>query len=221
MRPTFEALLIAVTGTLLAAACYFSPFSQHTHWTAWCLWGFFCGFVLPLALAVALGRSPLQWGLTVGDWRLGLATIGVGFFAMLVLGLWVVHRPEFQAYYSPLAWQHQGAPLLFWLALLAYMTGWEFLFRGFLLFGLAGQPEQPTFLPRSPRVWGATAFSTMLFGLTHWGKPVLELLGSFLAGVLLCLIAWRTRSCFVPILLHTLVFGSFVVLVQLVTFKGR
>jgi membrane protease YdiL (CAAX protease family) len=88
---------------------------------------------------------------------------------------------------------------------MAYMLGWEFLFRGFLLFGLAGS-EKPV---PTRRLVGAVAFSTLLFGLSHLGKPLPEVVGSFCAGVILCAIAWTTQSVLAPVLLHTIVFGMF------------
>lgn len=213
-QPFFSKSLIATISPVIALAAYFSPFNQHSEWHLWCFWGFLCTFVLPVGITVALGQSPLQWGLSLGDWRFGFLCVVVGLVVMTGLGLWAVNQPDFLAYYFPIAIQHQQAPGRFWLSLFAYMLGWEFFFRGFLLFGLAGQPDHLTLLPIQPKVWLAISFSTLLFGLSHWGKPVLELIGSFLAGVFLCLIAWRTRSCWAPIVLHTLVFGLFTLLVQ-------
>lgn len=214
MKTKAQLLVIAFSGTLLTIACYFAPYNQHTHWVQWCLWGFFCGFLLPLSIAVALNLPVRDLGLTIGDWRFGTVSVLLGLTVMFGLGFWASFQPEFQTYYLSIALQHKDSPLLFWLSLLAYMTGWEFLFRGFLLFGLVGKPPQTELLPRNLKVWTAIGFSTSLFGLSHWGKPLPELIGSFVAGVILCLIAWRTRSCLAPILLHTFVFGMFTVMVQ-------
>jgi len=214
MPPKVKGVWVAGTGVLLAAACYFAPYDQHTQWVSWCLWGFLCGFVLPVGVAVALGMPLKNLGLTIGDWKFGAGFLWGGLAVMMGLGVWAAASPDFQAYYAAIAFQHLKSPLSFWLSLAAYMTGWEFLFRGFLLFGLAGTPERTELLPRSGRVWLAIAFSTLLFGLSHFGKPALEVLGSFLAGVILCLVAWRTRSVLAPILLHTLVLGIFTLLVQ-------
>ncbi len=214
MSDVAKSSVIAVVGILLTLACYFAPYNQHIHWIQWCLWGFFCGFLLPLSIVVALGLSAKGLGLTIGDWRFGAMSVFLGLAVMFGFGIWASHQPEFQAYYFAIALQHKNSPVLFWLSLLAYMTGWEFLFRGFLFFGLAGKPEKDELFPNKPKVWFAVGFSTLLFGLSHWGKPLPELAGSFVAGVILCLIAWRTRSCLAPILLHTFVFGMFTAMVQ-------
>jgi len=154
-------------------------------------------------MLLAVGKKPWECGLTVGEGRLGLLWVAIGTLGMAFIGQWAAGRPDFRAYYEPLAASLRSAPLTFWLTLFAYMLGWEFLFRGFLLFGLAG--NNPSLL----RLLTAVTFSTLLFGASHWGKPLPELLGSFLAGLILCGIAWRTRSLFAPVLLHTLVFGIF------------
>lgn len=202
--------VVLLSGILSTVACYFAPFHQHYQWVAWCLWGFLCGGVLPIGITIALGESPTRWGLTVGDWRLGGLGVVFGLLVMLPVGFWVAPRPEFQSYYAPLVDQYRAAPGLFWLALFAYMVGWEFLFRGFLLFGLAGDTRNQKFETRNLQLTLAIAVSTLLFGASHYGKPPLEVFGSFLAGVVLCLLAWRTRSCLAPIALHTFVFGMFV-----------
>lgn len=213
MNPKGKFAVIAVTGSLMVLACYFSPYNQHTHWVRWCFWGFFCGFVLPVSVAIAIGQPLPRLGLTIGDWQWGSFFVLAGLTVMAGLSFWAAKQPDFCAYYYPLAAQYREAPLIFWLSLLAYMTGWEFLFRGFLLFGLGGMPKRAELIPNDLRSWTAIGFSTLLFGLSHWGKPLPELVGSFIAGIVLCLIARRTSSCLAPIILHTLVFGLFVALV--------
>ncbi|MCX7642632.1 MAG: CPBP family intramembrane metalloprotease [Armatimonadetes bacterium] len=214
MRRIEKFSVVVVSGILLTLACYFSPYNQHTHWVQWCFWGFFCGFLLPSSIAIALGLPVRDLGLTVGDFKFGAASVLVGLTVMFGFGIWASLQPDFQTYYFAIALQHKRSPVSFWLSLLAYMVGWEFLFRGFLLFGLAGKPTKVELFPRSPKVWTAIGFSTFLFGLSHWGKPLLELVGSFIAGIILCLIAWRTQSCLAPILLHAFVLGMFTVMVQ-------
>lgn len=213
MGQWYNSLVVAVSGILLTLACYYAPYNQHTHWFHWCMWGFLCGFLVPLGVAISLGLRWRDLGLSVGDWVFGGIFVLVGLVVMAAFGLWAAKQPDFQAYYALIAIQHQNSPLLFWVSLLAYMTGWEFLFRGFLLFGISGMPERVEIFPRTLKAWFAIGFSTLLFGLSHWGKPLPEFLGSFVAGIILCLAAWRTRSCLAPILLHTLVFGMFVVFV--------
>jgi membrane protease YdiL (CAAX protease family) len=178
------------------------------------MWGFLCGFLIPVGVAIALGFRLRDLGLAVGDWFFGGIFVLVGLVVMAGFGVWAARQLDFQAYYTPIVVQCQNSPLTFWVSLLAYMTGWEFLFRGFLLFGISGMPKRVEIFPSTLKAWFAIGFSTLLFGLSHWGKPLPEFLGSFVASVILCFATWRTRSCLAPILLHTLIFGMFVLLVQ-------
>lgn len=207
---TPKTLLIGIAGSSLVAACYFAPFSQHEQWTKWCLWGFLCGFILPVSLVIAMGEPITKFGLTLGDWKLGLASVLICLLVMIPVGYWASGRAEFRDYYKPFVIQLRIAPALFWLTLLAYMIGWEFLFRGFLLFGIANLTPNQKQKTQNLQIATAIAFSTLLFGIAHYGKPPLELAGSFVAGIVLCLIALRTRSCFAPIALHAIFFGIFV-----------
>lgn len=69
--------------------------------------------------------------------------------------------------------------------------GWEFFFRGFLLFGLA-------------RRFGTYAvfIQAVPFVLMHFGKPQSEVFGSLLAGIGLGFLALRTRSIWAGVALH-------------------
>ncbi len=69
---------------------------------------------------------------------------------------------------------------------LFHMFGWEFLNRGFLLFGLEDMTGR----------WAIVA-SAIPFALLHIGKPELEAYGSFIAAIALGWVAYRSRS-FLP-----------------------
>jgi membrane protease YdiL (CAAX protease family) len=69
---------------------------------------------------------------------------------------------------------------------LLHMFGWEFLNRGFLLFGLEEKMGN----------WAILA-TALPFALLHIGKPELEAYGSFIAAIALGWLALRARS-FIP-----------------------
>ena len=85
------------------------------------------------------------------------------------------------------------------------LTGWEFLHRAFLLMGLRyalaereGVPERTATLVAVAVVW---AFEVVF----HFIKPPLEALGLLVGSPLLSWLALRTRSIWVPFLVHLLV----------------
>jgi membrane protease YdiL (CAAX protease family) len=75
-----------------------------------------------------------------------------------------------------------------------YMIGYEFAFRGYLLF--AGV--------RAFGVWPAIAISTVIYSLVHVLKNRQEALGAIPLGILLCVITLRTGSIVVPVVVHSI-----------------
>jgi len=143
--------------------------------------------IIPLAvIRFAFRKSAREYGFQWGDWRAGLALSAI----VIVIGapiLWWVagSSPAIVDYYA-----HQwnpAAPLVTFLDLI----GWEFFFRGFLLFGYA-------------RLFGANALwlQAVPFALAHLGKPAIETYSTIFGGFLFGLVAWRTKSFVYPFLIH-------------------
>jgi membrane protease YdiL (CAAX protease family) len=143
--------------------------------------------IIPLLVIVLLFRkSPREYGFQFGDWRAGLAlTAIVVAIAAPILWFFAHRSPELVAYYAD-QWS-AAAPLFTFLDLI----GWEFFFRGFLLFGYA-------------RLFGAHALwlHAVPFALAHLGKPALETYTTLFGGFLFGLVAWRAKSFVYPFLIH-------------------
>jgi membrane protease YdiL (CAAX protease family) len=138
--------------------------------------------IIPLAMILIGFRRPLrEYGFTLGDWKAGLA-ITAGAIMVIAPLLWLIGRsdPAMRGYYS---WQMTPAmPLYTFLDL----VGWEFFFRGFILFSYE-------------REFGAHALwlQAVPFALAHITKPEVETLSTIFGWV-----AWRTRSFLYPFLIH-------------------
>jgi membrane protease YdiL (CAAX protease family) len=124
---------------------------------------------------------------------------------MLPVMLIASRLPEFQQYYpmyAPAEWD--GRALLYHeLTYGAYLLCWEAFFRGYLTFGLK-------------RGFGdawAVVLQAALFGLMHIGKPLPEVIGSFIAGVVLGVLALRSRSFLPCFLVHWACSATFDLLV--------
>jgi membrane protease YdiL (CAAX protease family) len=78
---------------------------------------------------------------------------------------------------------------------LVYYLGWEFLFRGFMLFGLEG------------RCGAVLAILVQMIpsAIVHIGKPASESFAAIAAGLVFGYVAFRTRSILYPLLLHAIV----------------
>ena len=139
-----------------------------------------------LVIVLAFRKSPRDYGFQWGDWRAGLALTAI-VIALAAPIIWVAVRSDAAIvdYYAK-QWS-AAAPLFTFLDLL----GWEFFFRGFLLFGYAH-------LFGSHALW----LQAVPFALAHLSKPPVETYSTIFGGFLFGLVAWRTRSFVYPFLIH-------------------
>lgn len=79
--------------------------------------------------------------------------------------------------------------------ILLFYTAWEFMFRGFLLFGLRPLLGD----------WMAICVQVVPSSLWHIGLPSGELFAAIAGGVLFGVMAVRTRSIVWPFVLHSLI----------------
>jgi len=207
-----------LVGLLIAAYLFWTnpdAKSPEAYWyinTALCLW-------VPLVtILLFLKQEPSQFGMTRGDRRLGLKWVVIAWVGMVLILAVVVSIPtlrgQFQDQYlrgrlsntlsnvGPVFFmQHVNFKALVYyeLAMGFYMFCWEFFFRGFLLFGL-----QKSFL----KTWGAVIVQALIFALLHWSyvhdasKPPVEVLSAVPGGLILGILALRTRSFVYGFLAH-------------------
>lgn len=153
--------------------------------------------LLPLFLgSFVLQRPASSFGIGWGDVRFGLPVVLILYFAFLPILVGVSYSPAFQTKYPLFSeagqdWTHL---IGYELGYAIYFIGWEFLFRGFMLFGL---------YPRLGRY--AVLIQTIPFAILHFGKPQAETLAAVAAGIILGALALRTRSFWYGWLLHTLI----------------
>jgi membrane protease YdiL (CAAX protease family) len=114
---------------------------------------------------------------------------------LLMVGVaWLISQlPEFSNYYVDYyALRNPGGDQWLGVALSGLqMFTWEFLFRGFLLFALAG-----LFGPYA--VW----IQTVPFAMAHFGKPEWETYSSIVGGAVSGWIAYRVGSIYPSWLIH-------------------
>lgn len=182
-------VIITIFSTLALTVAHY-----HTAWRPYD--GVLLFLVLPLAIIFFVFReNPGDYGFQLGDWKAGLVlTFGALIFILPVLWWVVKANPAMQNYYRPLL--KPSLPLYTFLDL----VGWEFLFRGWILFGYA-------------RKFGPDALwlQAVPFAIAHFGKPEVETLSTIFGGFVLGWIAWRAKSFLYPLLIHWAIF-TFVVL---------
>jgi membrane protease YdiL (CAAX protease family) len=166
-------------------------FPRATELTYWLL--------VPLAAGWLLFRDkPRDYGFRIGNWKWAMILTPACLAAMALILYGASKMPEFRSYYYKYAidWPE----LLLDTAL--YMFSWEFVFRGYMLFGLEKS------IGRS-----AIFVQAIPFVLLHLGKPFLETLACIPGGFAFGYIAYRTRSFLPCFIIH---FGMYVMMVSFV-----
>ncbi|MBM3153092.1 MAG: CPBP family intramembrane metalloprotease [Chloroflexi bacterium] len=153
-------------------------------------------FVIPTLITLFIFREkPGVYGFTLGDWKAGVS-LTILSIALIAPVLWLVARndPSMQSYYRDEA---TGLP---WNTLID-LFGWEYIFRGWLLFGYARK-----FGPEA--IW----LQAVPFAVAHLSKPALETFSTIFGGFAFGWVAWRTKSFLYPLLIHWFV-SSFTIVV--------
>lgn len=155
-------------------------------------------FILPiLSIKFVFKQKLSDFGVQLGNWRYGLVTTGI-FLAVMIIAVWIVSGSESFASTYPQGGVKVKESLtiffLYELCIVFYMLGWEFFWRGYMLFGL---------LPKFG--WYSIFIQMIPFFILHKGKPELELFGSILAGIILGVQAIRARSFIYAWIIHAAV----------------
>ena len=155
-------------------------------------------FLFPLVIIKLVFKEKLKdYGLSLGDKRYGLRfiiiTIPLIVTPIIILGS---HMPQIRAEYplSKLVQDKASVFLLYEFSyVLLYYVGWEFFFRGYMLFGLR-EKFGDTY---------AILLQVIPSALLHFNKPESEFLGSIVLGIVLGYLALRTRSILYPLIIHS------------------
>jgi uncharacterized protein len=183
---------------LVTVALSLYLFKYHPLWNDWSSTFIYYGLI-PLAVTVILRKNPLDFGFRIGNvkyWGTYVVVTCLLFFFILLA---FSRNPVFQSYYHIEKFNLVSYSLINIVSLSAS----EFLFRGFLLFGLKEKFKE------------AAIFIQMLpFVLVHFGKPDLETLSTVLTGIYFGYIVYRGNSYWPAFLIHVFINISFVAMVN-------
>lgn len=197
------AVIVFISLTFASPAFYYDHFeiNKLNSRIYWFLTDGTLMFLIPvLSIKLVFRKKLSDFGIAAGDVKFGLLTAGL-FYAVMLVIVWIVSASEEFANAYP-----QGGAVLrdnllllmmYEFCVLVYMLGWEFLWRGYMLFGL------------KDKLGYYTIFIQMIpFFILHKGKPDLELFASIFAGIILGIQALRSRSFIYSWLLHFAVMFS-------------
>jgi membrane protease YdiL (CAAX protease family) len=143
--------------------------------------------VLPAAIVKFVFRERLRdYGFGLGNTRLTLRSFLV-LGPLFILGGWAAAGDAAVAAkfpVNPAAGQSSALFALHASVYFLFYLGWEFYFRGFLLFGLRDAVGSAN----------AVLIQVLASSLVHIGSPASETFGAILGGILWGVLALRTRS---------------------------
>ncbi len=146
-----------------------------------------------LIIKFLLKEKVKDFGLTFGDYKTGFYFTFIFMIVMIPI-LWIVSSyPAFTAKYPHLAsakgdW---GIFFVFEAGMFIYMFAWEFIWRGFMLFGLEKRFG-----------YYAVLMQMIPFVILHNGKPDIETFSAILGGIALGALALRTRTFLYGVFVH-------------------
>ncbi len=163
----------------------------------WFLLDFLLFFIIPVYIIKLIFKEDLN------SYGISLENIKIGFsYTIIILLLFIpiiilVSNSENFTRYFPLMNSAKDDLLIFLvyeIFFIGFIFSWEFIFRGFILFGLE-------------KKFGMYAiFIQMIpFVLLHSGKPFIETFASIFGGLFLGYLALRTRSMFYGFLIHAVI----------------
>jgi len=178
---------------------YFEQYQFHPQvylieYLYWFIGDFITFFILPILIIRFFLKEKLSnYGLQIGDYKTGLKITIIFIVIMLPLVWFASSSDSFANVYPHLSSARESWQIfiIYEIGLLVYMIAWEFVWRGYMLFGLY---EKFGFY---------SIFIQMIpFVILHNGKPMLETFGSILAGLALGILALRTKSIFYCVIAH-------------------
>jgi uncharacterized protein len=156
--------------------------------------------VLPLlVIVVILRKNPLDFGLRFGNPRVWWPYVVAICLVAAVILYASSFIPSLQKYYQVADFHFVG----FLLAAVVGLFSSEFIYRGFLLFGLREKFKEASIL-----------FQMVPFVLLHLGKPEVETLSTLFTGLLFGWVAYRGKSFWPAFIIHLFINIFFIALIN-------
>ena len=192
-RNYYEIVVVCTAMLFLTAA------EHHSIGSRWADSLFFYAALPLLTILIVLKRNPLDFGLRIGN----PGVWGLHVLAVCIISLPVLYGfsrvDSFEDYYTI---SDFSLPV-YLLQMIGYQAGWEFIFRGFLLFGLRERFKE-----------GAILIQMIPFLMLHLGKPEIEVISTIPMGIYFGYIAYRGNSFWPVFLIHLYINVLFRVLVN-------
>lgn len=185
LKQNGTAVAVISLSTLFLMLSKYHPF--RSAWQTYMLYY----FTLPvISIAVVLRRNPLDFGLRPGRYKIWgfhlLAALPIifGIVYLLTAGEDVQHYYKARNFH-PAHYMVDAGIRLF---------AWEFLFRGFMLFGLKDRLKEAAILVQM-----------IPFALLHLGKPETETISCIVSGIYFGYVCYRGGAFWPALILHVFI----------------
>lgn len=152
-------------------------------------------FIVPaLVIKIVFKEKISDYGVRFADGKFGALFILIALPIVIVTMIPVAHDPLYQALNPMYPDAGRSIPVFILYAFIygLYYIGWEFFFRGFMLFGLR-QKFGDVF---------AVLIQVLPSCIAHIGRPEGEMISSIIAGFVFGFLALRSRSLWYILILH-------------------
>jgi membrane protease YdiL (CAAX protease family) len=153
-----------------------------------------------LTITLILRKNPLDFGLRPGNVRVWSFYVVITFVIALPV-LYLASRSSVLSHYYT---EPRFNVFTYSIQTVVYLFAWEFIFRGFLLFGLKGKLKEFSILVQM-----------VPFVLLHIGKPEIETISTILTGLYFGYVAYRGNSFWPAFIIHLFINISFLVFVNI------
>jgi len=153
-----------------------------------------------LVIIVLLRKNPLDFGLRPGNVKVWGFYVAVTCLIAAPLLYFSASIPSLRSYYKAENFDF----VRYFLTYCAVLSASEFLFRGFLLFGLKDRLKEASILVQM-----------VPFVLIHFGKPEVETLSTVVTGIYFGYVAYRGNAFWPVFIIHLFINVFFVSVVNL------
>lgn len=147
-------------------------------------------FVIPvLSILFVLRENPMNWGLKLGHFRVWISYVIITMLMGLPILIISSKFTSVNMYYSG-----QFDYYEFFISTVPTLFAWEYLLRGFLLFGLLRKFKEASIIVQM-----------VPFVLLHLGKPEIETLSCILTGLWFGWVSYRGKSFWPAFIIHVFI----------------
>jgi membrane protease YdiL (CAAX protease family) len=187
-------IIVIVFATLFIALDKYQPIGSE-----WVSTFVYYGVFPILVILIILRKNPLDFGLRLGSPRIwGFYTVIICLISAAILYA-SSYNTGLQKYYQ----DKNFSFITYFLTSCLSLFASEFIYRGFLLFGLREKLKE-----------GSILLQMVPFALLHLGKPELETISTIITGLLFGYVAYRGKSFWPAFIIHLFINVFFVALIN-------